>query len=106
MRALMEFVQFAVVVALVVPALHLAFGAYARRREAGWSEALERRRLAIVVILVCLVAGVQIAEDVLDCDSRPIDEAILLYLHEHVPPPIVAFFEAVTLTGSSKVLTS
>jgi undecaprenyl-diphosphatase len=104
MHLLIELVQLAVVTALVVPALHFAFGAYARHRQPGWSGSLERRRLAILVILVCLVAGIQLAEDVLDGDSRPVDEAILWFLRDHAPTALVGFLEAVTVTGSSKVL--
>lgn len=104
MHLLIELVQFVVVIALVVPALHFAFGAYARHRQPGWSGPLERRRLAILVILVCLVAGLQAAEDVFDGDSRPADEAVLWFLREHVSGSFVGFFEAITITGSSNVL--
>jgi undecaprenyl-diphosphatase len=104
MRLLIELVQYGLVVALVVPALHFAFGAYARHRRPGWSATFERRRLAILVLLVCVVAAIQVGEDVLDGDTGPIDEAILRFLHENVSGPFIAFFEAFTLTGSSKVL--
>lgn len=104
MHLLIELVQFVLVIALVVPALHFAFGAYARHSQSGWSGPLERRRMAILVILVCLVTGLQVAEDVFDGDSRPLDEAVLWFLREHVSGPFVGFFEAITLTGSSKIL--
>ena len=102
---LIELIQLVATLALVVPGLHFAFGAYARHRQPGWSATLERRRLAIQLMLVCAVAALQVGDDALDGDSHPIDEAILLFLHEHASAPLVAFFEAVTLTGSSKVLT-
>jgi undecaprenyl-diphosphatase len=105
MRLLIELLEVAVVVVLVVAALAFAFGGFARRQRPGRSEALEARRLAILLILVCVVGGLQIAEDALDGDSRPLDEAVLLYLHENAPPQVVRFFEQVTLTGSSRFLT-
>ena len=104
MRLLIELVQYLAVLALVVPALHFAFGAYARHHRPGWSATFERRRLAILVLLVCMVAAIQVGEDVLDGDTGPVDEAILQFLHENVSGPFVAFFEALTLTGSSRVL--
>jgi undecaprenyl-diphosphatase len=103
MRPLVNLIQFLMVLALVVPALHLAFGAYARRRRPGWSEALERRRLAVLVVLLRVVAAIQIGDAAVDGDSGPIDESILWFLHDNVPASMVAFFEAVTLTGSLKV---
>lgn len=101
---ILELVQSAIVVALVVPSLMWAFGAYARRHRPDWCRPIEQRRLAILLILVCLVAGLQIAEDALDGDLEPLDVGLLRMLREHVPPGLVAFFEAVTLTGSFKAL--
>jgi undecaprenyl-diphosphatase len=101
----LEIIQLVATLALVVPGLHFAVGAYARHRRPGWSRALERRRLAVLLILVCAVSAIQTSEGVLDGDAHPMDEAILLFIHQHVSGPAITFFEAVTLSGSSKALT-
>lgn len=100
----LELVQLVATLALVVPGLHYAFGAYVRHRRPNWSGTVERRRLAILVLLVCAVTAIQIGEDVMDRDSHPIDRMILLFIHEHVSGPVIGLFEAITVTGSLKVL--
>jgi undecaprenyl-diphosphatase len=90
--------------AIVVPGLHFAFGAYARHRRPGWSETVESRRLAILLMLVCAVTAIQIAEGVLDGDTHRIDRVLLLYIHDHVPTQVIGFFEVITLSGSAKFL--
>lgn len=99
-----ELLVLAATVALVVPALHYAFGAYARHLKPGWSPTLERRRLAILVLLVCAVTAVQVGENVLDRDSHAMDREILLSLRDHAGPAVVGFMDAFTVTGSSKFL--
>jgi undecaprenyl-diphosphatase len=99
-----ELMVLVVTVAFVVPAFHYAFGAYARHLRPDWSPTLERRRLAILVLLVCAVTAVQIGEDVLDRDSHAIDRQILLSLRDYASPAVIRFMEAFTLTGSSKFL--
>jgi undecaprenyl-diphosphatase len=101
---LLEIAQMVATLALVVPSLHFAFGAYARHHRPGWSKTLERRRFAILLMLVCAVTAIQIGEDVLDGDTHLIDQAILLHIHRQVSGPMMGFFEVVTLSGSSKVL--
>lgn len=101
---LVEIVQLAATLALVVPGLHFAFGAYARHRRPGWSKTVESRKLAILLMLVCAVTAVQIGEGVLDGDTHPVDRALLLLIHEQVPRAATGFFEIATLTGSAKFL--
>lgn len=105
MALLTELAQLALVLALVVPGLHYAFNAYARARRPDWSAGLERRRLAILLVLVFAVAAINVGDDVLDGEAGPVDEGILWFLRDHVSGPFVGFFEAITVTGSSKVLT-
>lgn len=104
MPLMIELLELVATVALVVPGLHFAFNAYARHRRPGWSETLERRRLAILTLLVCAVTALSVGNDALDGDSARLDRALLLFLHGHATAPVVRFFEIVTLTGSWKFL--
>jgi undecaprenyl-diphosphatase len=90
--------------ALIVASLYFALGAYVRRTRPAWSEPLERRRLAILSVLVLAVSAIKVSEDVIGGESGPVDKAILLFIHSHVPGTLTGFFEAVTFTGSSRVL--
>lgn len=88
----------------VVFCLYAVFRAYVRLRQPGWSRLLERRRLAILSTLVLAVLALKVTEDVLGGESGPIDRAILVFVHAHVPTAWTAFFEAITLSGSSLAL--
>lgn len=89
---------------LIVASLYFVFGAYVRHKQPAWSEPLEKRRLTIISVLVLAASAVKLSEDVLDGESGLIDKAILLFIHSQVPSTLTGFFEAVTFTGSSKVL--
>jgi undecaprenyl-diphosphatase len=58
----------------------------------------------IEAMLVLAVTGIKIGEDALSGESGPVDEAILPFIHAHVPAGLTRFFEAVTVTGSWSVL--
>jgi len=90
--------------ALIVASLYFALGAYVRRTRPAWSGPLERRRLMLLSVLVLAVSAIKVSEEAIGGESGPIDQAILLFIHRHVPGGLTGFFEAVTLTGSSKVL--
>jgi undecaprenyl-diphosphatase len=90
--------------ALIVACLYFALGAYVRRRQPAWSGPLQKRRLAVLLVLVLAVSAIKIGEDVLGGESGPIDKAILVFIHGHVPGGLTGFFEAITFTGSSRVL--
>jgi len=90
--------------ALISACLYYAFGVYVRRKRLDWLEPLEKRRLGILLVLVLAVSTIKVSEDVLGGESGPIDEAILLLLHNHVPSTLTAFCEAVTFTGSAGVI--
>jgi hypothetical protein len=66
--------------ALIVVCLYFALGAYVRRKQPAWSGHLEKRRLAIVLVLVLVVSAIKVSEDVLGGESGPIDKAILLFI--------------------------
>ena len=89
---------------LIVACLYLALGAYVRRKQPSWSEPLEKRRLAVLFVLVLAVTVLKVTEDVLGGESGPFDEAILMFIHGHVADPWPGFFAAVTFTGSATVL--
>src|SRR3989475_11662183 len=63
-----------------------------------------RRRLTLLSVLVLAVSAIKVSEEVIDGESGPVDKAILLFIHGHVPGTLTGFFEAVTFTGSSKLL--
>ena len=90
--------------ALIIACLYFVLGAYVNRRQPAWSGPLEKRRLATLLVLVLAVSTVKLSEDVLEGESGPIDTAILLFIHSHVPGTFTRFFEVVTLTGSSWVM--
>lgn len=90
--------------ALIVVCLYFVLGAYVRRKQPAWSKPLEKRRLTTLLVLVLAVSAVKVSEDVLGGESGPIDRAILLFIHSHVPSTLTGFFEVVTFTGSPMVL--
>jgi len=90
--------------ALIVACLYFGLGLYVRRKQPAWSEPLEKRRLAVLLVLVLAVSAIKVSEDVLGGESGPIDKAILVFLRGHVPGALTGFFEAVTFTGSFRVL--
>lgn len=55
-------------------------------------------------MLVLVVFAIKVGEDAIGGDSGEIDKAMLLLIHKHAPAPMVALFDVVTETGSSKVL--
>lgn len=99
-----EFLADSAKLALIVASLYFALGVYVRSQQSAWSEPLQRRRFAILWVLVLAVLAIKIGEDVLGGESGPIDQAILLFIHGHVSSSLTGWFEVVTLTGSAKVL--
>lgn len=90
--------------ALIVAGLYFAFGAYVRRRQQARSGPRVKRRVAILLALVLVVSVVKVSEEVFGGESGPIDMAILVFIHRHVPSTWTGIFEVVTLTGSDRVL--
>lgn len=90
--------------ALIVACLYFILGAYVRREQPAWTAPLEKRRLAILLVLVLAASAVKLSEDVLGGESGPIDRTILLFIHRHAPGTLTGFFEAVSFTGSFRAL--
>jgi undecaprenyl-diphosphatase len=89
---------------LVVLCLYVALRVVVRHRQPSWSVPLGRRRLAILWALMVAVLGTKVTEDVIDGESGPIDTAILTAIHDSFPGTLRSVFEAITLTGSARVL--
>ena len=101
---IIELIEDIAKMALIIASLYFALGVYVRRKQSAWSESLEKRRFAVLFVLVLAVSAIKVSEDVLGRESGPIDEAILLYIHNLVPGALTGVFEAVTLSGSSRVI--
>lgn len=102
---LLEAVEDITKLVLIVAGLYFAARLYARRRQPGWTEPLDRRRVAVLCLLALGATAIKVTEDVLGGESGPIDKAILLFLREHMPLWPTGLFEAVTLTASARALT-
>lgn len=98
---ILEIIEDLVKMAIIVACLYLVLATYVRRNQPAGAESPEKHRLTLVLALVLVVTAAKLSEDVLDGESGPIDRAILLYIHAHVPVMLTGFFETVTLTGSS-----
>jgi undecaprenyl-diphosphatase len=99
-----ELIEDTTKITLIVACLYFVLGAYVRRKQPAWSELLEKRCLVIVLVLILGVLAIKVSEDVLGGESGPIDKVILLFIRGHVPGRLTGFFEAITSTGSFRVL--
>jgi len=101
---ILELIEDIVKLTCIVAALYVALRYFIRNKRPGLSEALEKRRLAVLFGLVLMVLALKISEDVLGGESGPVDNTVLLFIHSHVPASLTPFFAAITFTGSSKFL--
>jgi undecaprenyl-diphosphatase len=60
--------------------------------------------LAVLELLTLAVGGVRLIEDVVAKESGPVDEAILWFIRDHVPPALNGLFAMVTFSGSARFL--
>ena len=65
-----ELIEDTTKLALIVACLYFALGAYVRRKQPAWSEPLEKRRLAVLLVLVLAVSAIKVSEDVLGNGDR------------------------------------
>ena len=99
-----EIIEDIVKLAFIVTSLYLALRYFVRKKQPVFSETLEKRRFAVLLGLILVVLVVKISEDVLGGESGPVDKAVLLFIHSHVPASMTPFFTIITFTGSSKFL--
>ena len=55
-------------------------------------------------LIVLLIIGIKVFEDVLTEDSGPIDTAVLWFIRQHTSPALTDFFSLVTATGAGLFL--
>ncbi len=91
--------------ALAVVAMYFGLRLALRLQRSPWGEHVDRRRAAVVCLLALMAAAVMVAEDTLKGQSGPVDTATLLWIREHMPAALTPWFEAITFTASSTVLT-
>lgn len=103
-RVIFELIENIAKLALTVACLYFVIGSYVHHKQPTWSDPLKKRRLTTLLVLILAVSAVIVSDDVLDGESNLTDKAILLFIHSHVPNTLTGFFEAVTVTGSSRVL--
>lgn len=101
---IIKIVEEVIEVSLIVASMYLILGFYVRRYQPQWRESLDKRRLISLLLLVLAVSAIKVSEDVLGGESNTIDTIILVFIHSHVPSSVIWLFDAVTYSGSSKVL--
>jgi undecaprenyl-diphosphatase len=91
--------------ALSVAAIYFALRLVLRLQGSPWGEHVDRRRAAVLCLLALTAAAVMVAEDTLKGQSGFVDMAALVWIREHVPAALTPWFEAITFSASSTVLT-
>lgn len=102
----MKLALYAAELCLIISGVYAAFTLYVQHRQPSWSGAFIRRRLAVLWALLVTAGAAKITGDVLDGDSHPTDQAILLFIREHMPLSLGQVFRAITLTGSQTAMLS
>jgi undecaprenyl-diphosphatase len=103
-QMIFDFIGDITTMALTVAGLYLAIGFYVRHRRSAWSEPMGKHRFAILIALVFVVTAIKVTEDVIGRESGRFDEAVLMFVHSHVPSVLIGFFQAATFTASFEVL--
>ncbi len=88
----------------IVFCLYAVFCAFVGLRQPAWLTVLARRRLAILAALVLAGLALKITVDVVGGESGLIDRAVLVFVHADVSTAWTAFFEIITLNGSTFAL--
>ena len=104
MNLFFELVSDVAKLGLFVACAHVALNAWSRRRRPQWTEPLTRRRFAVLGTLTLVVSAIKVIEDVVAKESGVVDEAVLWFVRDHVPAALGGFFNAVSLSGSARVL--
>jgi undecaprenyl-diphosphatase len=101
---ILKIIEESVEFVLIIVCLYLMLGAYMHQYQPTWSAPFSKRRLVVLMALVFSVFAIKLTEDVLGGETGLIDKTILLFIHYHTPISLNGFFDAITLSGSSKVL--
>ena len=101
-----EFIKDVIKLVLIALMMFFLLRRYIRHTRPHLAESVEKHRLNILLVLGILLVGIKVSEDAITGDSGPADKAILLFVHTHLPNGFTGFFQAITLTGSFKVLGS
>jgi undecaprenyl-diphosphatase len=99
-----EFVKDLAKLVLIGSLMWLLLRGYIRWKRPHLADAVGRHRWFICLILGAVIVGIDVSEDALTGDSGPVDKAILLFVHSHVPSAFTGFFGLATLTGSFECL--
>lgn len=89
---------------LTVACAYLAINAYARHSPRDWLLALTAKRMRLLALLILIVIGIKVFEDVIARESSAVDTALLWFIRQHMPAEMTGFFEIVTWTGAGIVL--
>lgn len=98
---LLEIVGEFMVLIVLVACGYAGIKAYVHYRQPHFSDLLLKQRLAVLGLLMLLIVGVKVFEDVLANESGVVDRLILTFVHRHIPVSLQAFFNAVTMAGSA-----
>lgn len=99
-----ELLEDFVKLSLIIAGLCIGIVSYVHNKRPGWSESLEKRRFTVLLSVILAVFALKISEDVLLGDSGAIDRAVLLYIHSHLPSPLIKWLTLITDSASLKVL--
>ncbi len=99
-----EFIFDVVKLAFYVVCGYIAFGIYTRSAQTPWLLALARRRFAVLVLLILLVVGIKVFEDVIANESDAVDTVLLWFIRENIPVAFLGFLKAATFSGSGNLL--
>lgn len=83
---------------------YVALKTFVHHRLPRYSDLLLKRRLAVLGLLILLIVGFKVFEDVLANESGMVDTFILTFIRRHMPMSLDAFFNAVTIAGSAVVV--
>lgn len=101
----LEILEDAAEFALIIAAFYFALSLLGKWRPQPFGVPVEKHRLLLVFLFVLAVTVFEISEEVLEDETGPVDEAILLFIRQHLPASFGGFFQAITFTGGGQFLT-
>ena len=95
-----DFVKDIIELALIVTMVFFLIHRYIRWRRPHLTASMEENRLLILLVLGLVLIGIKVSDSALTGESGPMDRAVLLFVHRHVPAGFGPFFQTVTIMGS------